>query len=252
MNKKNLLLSCVSALLLISNISYAKIKTIRFALEATYAPFSATHADKELDGFDVDIAKEICKRLKAQCTFRDEPTGNMIPLLKAGKYDAWIGAITVTEERKKEIAFSDVYLSSTAKLMAAKNSTFNAAHIEIKGKTIGVEAGTSYIPYIEKMYGKTVKIQTFPTGHDSCQALKDGKVDAVIDDELVLKHWRLDHGGKEQYRLIGLPAKHLSLIKQQYAIAVAKDNITLVKEIDRALSEMKADGTYAKIIKKHF
>jgi len=239
-------------LILICTVSYAKIETIRFATRGTYAPFSKLHTNQELHGFDIDIANEVCKRLQAQCTISVDKIGNMIPSLKAGKYDAWISAIPVTEEHKKEIAFSDVYFSGVGELLATSTSTFSALPIELKGKTIGVEAATSHIPYIKFIYGDAIKILTFSTGHDACLALKEGKVDAVLDDELVLNHWRMEHADKKHYRLIGLPAKHLDLIKQQYAIAVAKDNIELITAINQALAEIKSDGTYDHLIKKHF
>jgi ABC-type amino acid transport substrate-binding protein len=177
---------------------------------------------------------------------------NMVSSLKRGEYDAWISAITITKEREKEIAFSDVYFSGIAKLMATKADTFNATPREIKGKTIGVEAGTSYIPYIKIIYDDFVTIKTFSSGDNLCLALKNGRVDAVIDDETVLKHWRSEQNDRKQYRLIGLPAKHLSLIKQQYAIAVAKNNPNLVMAINRVLAQIKADGTYKKIFDAHF
>jgi len=233
-------------------ISYAEIKTIKFATRGIYAPFSKLHSNEEQYGFDVDIAKELCKRLQTQCVFSADKINNMIPSLKTGKYDAWIGAITIPEEHKKDIAFSDAYFSGVAKLLATTASTFSATPIELYGKIIGVETGTSYIPYIKSTYGDTVKIQVFPTGHEACLALKDGKVDAVIDDSIVLEHWRSEHADKNHYRLIGLPAKHLGFIKQSYAIAMAKDNTELATAINKTLAEIKSDGTYDQFIKKHF
>lgn len=255
MNRKNVFLSIgYVTLILVCTVSYAKIETIRFATRAVYAPFSKPkmHTHEELYGFDIDMANELCKRLHAKCTISIDQIGALIPSLQTGKYDAWISAITITEERKKEITFSDPYFSGTAGLLASTASTFSATPIELHGKTIGVEVATSYIPYIKSMYGDAIKIQSFSTGHDACLALRDGKVDAVLDDEIVLNHWRTEHADKKHYRLIGLPAKHLDLIRQQYAIAVAKDNVELVTAINQALAEIKSDGTYEKLIKKNF
>lgn len=238
--------------MLINNVSCAEIKTIRFVVAGSYAPFARIHTAKEMSGFDIDIANEICKRAHAKCDLKNDKISNLIDSLKSGKSDAWIGGISVTEERKKDIAFSDVYFSGQAKLVATKATTFNATPIEIKGKTIGVEAGTSYISYIKEMYDDTVKIVTFPTGHDSCMALKDGKVDAVIDDAVVLEHWLLEHADRKNFRLIGLPAKHLNLINQDYAIAVAKNNLELLKTLNKTLAQIKQDGTYDELVRKHF
>ena len=239
-------------LILISTISYAEIKTIQFAVSIPGAPFTEQHVNQELQGFDIDIAKALCDKIKARCVFTADKIGNMITSLKTGKYDAWIGSVTVTPEREKEIAFSANYFSSVAKLIATNATTFSAAPIEIKGKTIGGEVDTDFVLYLQNTYGNTIKIQIFPSIATAYAALENGKIDAFIGDAIVLQHWRDQHSNRKKYRLIGLPYKHLRLIQQKYSIAIAKDNSALVIAINQALTEIKSDGTYNKIIKKHF
>ena len=253
MNQKKLLLSFISILMLANVACAAKPKVIKFAIsDTTYKPFAKDHSKEELLGFDIELAKKLCEGMNTKCVFAKGCMGNMVPALRSGKYDAWISSVSITAERSKAVTFSDIYFSSTAKLLATKDSTFNAAPVEIEGRTIGVEADTSYIPYVKAIYGNNIKINIFADGQKVLNALKTGKVEAIIDDEIVLKHWRAEQKDSKNYRLIGLPAKHLDLIIQQYAIAVAKDNLKLVTAINKALAELKSDGTYNAIIKKHF
>jgi arginine transport system substrate-binding protein len=235
----------------ISSGTYAE--TIKFAVVTSDLPITTSDITQKLRAFDLDIAKALCAKINAQCTFSTDKISNMIPSLLSGKYDAWIGAINIIPEREQQIAFSVSYYSSTAKLLATKATTFNAAPIEIKGKTIGVEADTSFILYLKKTYGDLIKIQVFPSLNAAWVALENGKVDAIIEDKILLKRWRAQHPhSKKRYRLISLPQKYLNLIQQKYGIAIAKDKPSLVKAINQAIAALKADGTYNKIVKAHF
>ena len=228
-------------------------ESIKFAVAISALPITTSNINKKLREFDLDIAKALCAKLNAQCTFSTDKISNMIPSLQSGKYDAWIGAINIIPEREQQIAFSASYFSSTAKLLATKATTFNAAPVEIKGKTIGVEADTSFILYLKKTYGETIKINVFPSLNAAWVALENGKVDAIIEDSILLKRWRAQHPhSKKRYRLISLPHKYLNLTKQKYGIAIAKNKPALVKEINQALVAIKASGTYHKIVKEHF
>ncbi|MBU0744545.1 MAG: transporter substrate-binding domain-containing protein [Gammaproteobacteria bacterium] len=252
MNKKNLFLHAFSAILIMASvISTAETETIKFAFEI-YPPFAMLNARHELQGFDIDIAKALCEKIGVKHTFSDDSLKNMGPSLKSGQYDAWISSITIDSKRLKDVTFTGPYFSSTARLIATKNTVFNGAPIEIKGKTLGVKEHTCYIEYLQKTYGDRVIIKSFATKNDAYIALENGLVDAVIDDVMALKHWRFLQKDPKEYRLISLPAKYSNLVWHKYGIAVAKDNLELAKTLDNALAQIKADGTYDKIVEKYF
>jgi len=258
MNKKLSFIHILSAvLILISTVpradatSHTKPITIRFASEI-YPPFTALHSNEELQGFDIDIAKALCEKINAECTFSNDKFSNMIPSLKAHKYDAWISAITISEEHQKEVSFSKPYFSTKAVLIATNDTVFNAAPVEIKGRTIGIGEHTCYIQYLKNTYGDTIKVKTFHTKNESLLALEKGEVDAVIGDDLALKHWRLSQKDPKKYRLIGLPAKYSQLVWHKYGIAVAKDNDELIEDLNHAIYHIESDGTYDTLVKKYF
>lgn len=253
MGRKKTFIYCVIgvSLFITSIIAYAETEVIRFA-SGVYPPFTILKGDRVLYGFDIDVAKALCDKMKVRCSFSYDQFVNMSSSLKNDKYDAWISAISIGEERQQQAVFTEPYFSSNASLIATKDTFFNAAPVEIKGKTIGVADRTCYIQYLQNTYGNTINIKIFPTEQDSFIALKKGVVDAVIDDETVIRRWRLEQNDKKKYRLIGLPAKYSNLVWHQYGIAVAKDNQELVEKLNNAISRIKIDGTYDRIVKKYF
>lgn len=252
MSKKILLI--YASLILIGTIAHAETEVIRFA-SAIYPPFTTlNNATKELEGFDIDLAKALCKKINARCTFTNDQFSNMVISLHTKKYDAWINAITISKERQQEVTFTQPYFATTALLIATQKTSFNAAPVEIKGKTIGVGLPTCYLQLLKKAYGDTIKIKSFATKDDAYEALKNGSIDAVIDDSLVIREWRNTQKDKKNYRLIGLPAKYSKLGWHKYGIAVAKNNSKLVHKLNHALHSIKtkSNGTYNKLVEKYF
>ena len=273
MSKKNILICLIYVgLVLISTISCAKVTAVNTATETSpastdskpkitiirfaseiYPPFTTLDTNQKLEGFDIDIAQALCKKINAQCTFSKDQFENMVSSLQTKKYDAWISAITISDKHKKDTFLTDPYFSSTAQLIATKATVFNAAPIEIKGKTIGVVERGRYLRFLRKTYGEnTIKIKIFSSRDAAFAALNDGSIDAVIDDAMVIKSWRLYQSNYKKYRLIDLPAKYSELVWHRYGIAIAKDNIELVKALNDAILQIKTDGTHAQLIKKYF
>lgn len=254
MNKKILfILGIISLSLLVGGISaYAETEVIKFA-SGVYPPFTMLNEKKVLYGFDIDMAKAICEKARAQCVFSNEQFINMPSSLKSNKYDAWISAVSICEEHQRlgGITFTNPYFASNVLLIATKNTVFNAAPVEIKGRTIGVADHTCYIQYLKNTYGNIINVKIFPTEKDSFIALEEGLVDAVIDDEIVIRRWRSMQNGKQKYRLIGLPAKYSNLVWHNYGIAVAKNRPELVKRLNVAIERVKSDGTYDRIVKEY-
>jgi ABC-type amino acid transport substrate-binding protein len=258
-NKKHLIGAVgLAGLLLISLSSYGLYTstrdshTIKFASEI-YPPFTITHHDnKELQGFDIEVAKTLCDILVRRCTFSDSKRNQMYESLKTHKYDAWINAITITNERKDHIAFTNPYFSTKAMLIASSNTLFTAAPSDIKGKTIGMGEHTCYIHYLNKTYKNIINIRMFKSRNEALDALEKGMIDAVIDDDIAVKHWRLSQKDPKKYRLIGLPAKFKELRDHKYGIAVAKDNPSLLNELNHAIKHLKDDGFLEKLAAKHF
>lgn len=115
-------LALVLAFSSVSGAFAALPDTVRIGTDPTYAPFESKNARGKLVGFDIDLAKELCKRIETKCIFIENPLDALIPSLKAKKIDAIMSSLSITEKRQQEIAFSDKFYAANSRLVVAKGS----------------------------------------------------------------------------------------------------------------------------------
>ena len=120
MKKLALSLSLALALSSVSTVFAAIPQKVRIGTDPTYAPFESKNAQGELVGFDIDLAKELCKRINTQCTFIENPLDALIPSLKAKKIDAIMSSLSITEKRQQEIAFTDKLYAADSRLVVSE------------------------------------------------------------------------------------------------------------------------------------
>lgn len=126
--------------------------TIRFASSATYPPFESLDANNEIVGFDMDLAKALCKQMQATCTFTNQAFDSLIPALKFRRYDAVISGMDITPERSKQVTFTQPYYANSAVVIAQKGKFSDFA--AMKGKRIGMENGTTHQKYMHDKHRK--------------------------------------------------------------------------------------------------
>ena len=132
------LLACMA---LSAPLAAQQFDTISFGVDGGYPPFDVLAPSGEITGFDIDIANALCTQLKAKCVFVKQPFESMIAALNAHKFDAIIASLNITDERKKEVDFTDRYYRSAAQLVARKGSPLLPEAPSLKGKTVGVQTG---------------------------------------------------------------------------------------------------------------
>lgn len=129
-------------------------KTVRIGTEGAYPPFNYVE-NNELKGFDIDIGKALCEKMKVTCTFVAQDWDGIIPALLAGKYDAIVASMSITEERKKQIDFSKKYYNTPASFVAAKDTKItDTSPAALKGKVLGAQGSTIHSNYLEDLYAK--------------------------------------------------------------------------------------------------
>lgn len=220
-----------------------KTKVLNVAFEGTYPPFNFMNDSNEFQGFDVDISNEIAKRLGVEANFIATKWDGLIGGLKANKFDIIIGQMTVTEERKKSVDFTDPYVV-TGSVLVTREETNDISKLEdIKGKKVGVGGGTTFEEVANSVDGAEVKL--YKSVSDYLEDLKNERLDVIINDQLLISY-----NIKEN----NLPIKIASDIvnKDEIGMAINKGNEDFVKKVNTALSNMKADGTYNEIYKKWF
>lgn len=224
-------------------------KEIKIATEGAYPPFNFVAADGSLQGLDVDIAKALCAAMEAKCQIVANDWDGMIPGLQTNKFDAVIASMSVTEERQKQVSFTDKYYSTPLSVAVPKDSPITTLDTEaFKGKSIGAQASTTQGTYAEDVYGKAgADVKLYPTADEANADLKSGRLDAVISDKFPISDWIKGDGG-ECCKLIG----DVPNTQTDTAIALRKDDNDLREQFNAAIKKIREDGTYATVVKKYF
>jgi cystine transport system substrate-binding protein len=218
-------------------------KVLKVGFEGTYPPFNFLNDKQKYDGFDVDISKEIAKRIGVKAEFVATKWDSLLGGLKSDKFDIIIGQMSVTEERKKSVDFTDPYVV-TGSVLVTRKDTSNITKLEdIKGKNVGVGGGTTFEEVAKSVDGANVKL--YKTVNDYIADLENNRLDVIINDQLLMSY-----NIKEK----SLPIKITSgiLNKDEIGMAIKKGNEDFVKKVNKSLADIKEDGTYKEIYKKWF
>ncbi|WP_300001004.1 histidine ABC transporter substrate-binding protein HisJ [uncultured Cedecea sp.] len=253
MKKRVLSLSLLVALFAASS-AFAEIpKNLRIGTDPTYAPFESKNAKGELIGFDIDLAKELCQRLKTECVFVESPLDGLIPSLKAKKIDAIMSSLSITEKRQKEIAFTDKLYAADSRLVVAKGSAITPEAATLKGKRVGVLQGTTQETFGNEHWAPIgIEIVSYQ-GQDSIYAdLIAGRIDAAFQDEVAASEGFLKHPAGAGYQFGGPSIKDEALFGVGTGMGIRKDDNELREALNAAFAQMRQDGTYDKLAKKYF
>jgi polar amino acid transport system substrate-binding protein len=246
---KQFVVATVVALLGLSPLASAQEATIRIATEGAYPPFNFMQPDGTIAGLDVDIANALCAQMKAECTIVSQDWDGMIPALMANKFDAVIASMSITEERKLQVDFTDKYYTTPLAIVVPKDSTLKGVGVEdMKGKVVGAQAATTQANYADDVYAKGgAEVKMYPTQDEAATDLQNGRVDALISDKFVVVDW-LNKAGKDCCRLLGdVPGT-----ETEAGIAIRKGDDALRERFNAAIKAIVADGTYGKIVAKYF
>lgn len=146
MFRRTILSTVAAAALAAIALPLAAQDTLRIGVEGAYPPFSSKESDGTLVGFDIDIAKALCAEMQRECELVEQEWDGMIPALKARKFDAIVASMSITEERKRQIDFSEKYYQTPARLVAPKDAGFEGTPDGLAGKRIGVQRGATHQP----------------------------------------------------------------------------------------------------------
>lgn len=218
--------------------------TLKIAMEGTYPPFTYKDAQGQLTGFDVDIARALAARLGLKPEFVLTEWSGILAGLQAGKYDVIVNQVGITPERQKAIGFSQPYAYSRPQIIVRKGSSFSPKTLaDLKGKRVGVGLGSNFEKQLRDAGG--INVVTYPGAPEYLADLAAGRLDAAYNDRLLVSYLITKNG---------LPVRGAGVTSQAEPVGVAyrKTNTALGSAIDRALRQIRADGTYAKISRKWF
>lgn len=216
-------------------------------LDDSFPPMGFRDENNEIVGFDIDLAKEVAKRIGVEVEFKPVVWETIGTSLKNGEIDLIWNGCTITDVRKKEMDFSIPYLNNKQILVVAPDSPIESK-ADLKGKTVALQMGSSSQDALEKeadIMDSLKEVRKFENNVEALLDLKAGRVDAVIVDLVVGRYYILKH--PEDYIVL-----EDSFQDEFYGIGMRKEDQTLIAEVNRILKEMDEDGSAAEISKKWF
>jgi polar amino acid transport system substrate-binding protein len=236
------------AMLVASGLAHAKDwTTVRIGTEGAYPPFNFFDSNRELQGFDIEIAKALCAEMQVECSFVAQDWEGIIPALTAGKYDAIVASMSITEERMQVIDFTDKYYTNSLNFVAATNSGMTAVSpADLAGKVLGAQSSTVSAAFLEENYG-TSDIRLYPTQDDANLDLANGRLAAVLGDVAPLGAWLASADGA-CCAFVGEAVVSDDVI----GIGIRKEDQDLKAMFNEALAAILANGVYDEISTRYF
>lgn len=219
---------------------------LHMATNAAFPPYESTTDDGGFEGIDVEIAQAIADKLGLELVIDNMDFSSVVTAVSGGKDDIAMAGLTVTEERKKNLNFTDTYTTTKQVIIVPEDSEITSVDDLGNAKAIGCQEGTTgylYCSDTEENGGYGDKAIGYQDGATAIQALLSGKVDAVVIDENPAKVY------VEQNE--GLKILDTAYAEEEYAIGIAKGNDALLNAVNDALNELKDDGTVQEIIDKY-
>ena len=213
--------------------------TLVMATNAEFPPYEF-HEGDDVVGIDADIARAIGEEMGMEVKIEDMAFDSIIPAVTSGKADFGAAGMTVTEDRKKNVDFTDTYATATQVIIVKEGSDI-AGPDDLTGKKIGVQLGATGDIYADDI--EDAKVERYNKGFEAVQALTQDKIDAVVIDGEPAKEFVAEADG--------LKILDEAFTEEEYAIAVAKDNDDLLKKMNEALASLKESGKIDEIVAKY-
>lgn len=208
---------------------------------AEFPPYEY-HDGGEIVGIDVEIAQAIAEKMGMELEIEDVAFDSIIPEITSGKADMGLAGITITEDRKISVDFSDTYAKASQMIIVKEDSAI-AGPDDLKGVVVGVQLGTTGDIYVSDLEAEGTTVERYNKGFEAVQALSQGKIDAVVIDGEPAKTFVAETEG--------IKMLDEAFTEEEYAIAVKKGNTELLDKINGALAELKSEGVLDEIVAKY-
>lgn len=251
----------------------AQAKKVRIATEGAYAPWNFTDASGKIVGFEVDLAQDLCKRMGVECEIVAQDWDGIIPALNAGKYDAIMAGMSITDRRREVINFSIPYAATPAAFVTLKSSplvralpvdrtyplatmtpeaqkAIDTLKTALKGKAVGVQVSTIHANFLEGPLKGIVDVRSYKTTEQHDLDLVAGRIDAALAS---MSYWKplLDKPEGKDLVMVG-PSFTGGVFGSGVGIGLRKADGALLAAFDKAIGEARADGTVKALSMKWF
>jgi len=225
---------------------------LKVAIDPTYEPFTFKTADGQPTGFDVDIANALCEQIKRKCVFVEQVWDSMIPGLNAKKYDVIISSMSITDDRMKEVDFTDKYYNTPSRIVLKKTVKYTDP-ASIKGKKIGVLKGSTQEAYaLGELKSAGVVVNSYEAQDQVYLDIKSGRLDGTVADFMEVTGGFLSKPEGEKFALAGADLKEPKYFGYGAGIALRKGEDALKAELNGAIKAIRESGKYKTLNDKYF
>ncbi|MCU9593470.1 amino acid ABC transporter substrate-binding protein [Caldibacillus thermolactis] len=215
-------------------------------IDDAFAPMGFRDENNNIVGFDIDLAKAVGEQMDTKVVFQPIDWGSKETELQSGRIDLIWNGYTVTEERKQKVLFTEPYLANAQVIVTLKDSEINSLN-DLAGKSVGLQAQSSASNALNnsEIASEIKDITEFKTNVLALQDLDNGRIDAVVIDEVVIDYYMTLK--PDTYKVL-----EESLAPELYAVGVKKGNNELLEKVQKAMDEIIKNGTAAEISEKWF
>ena len=230
-----------------------EVAKLRLATEAATPPLTYVGKDGRLAGFDVDIGNALCAAIGAECEWFVDDFDDLVAGLNQKRYDAIVSSLPMTEKRRQQVDFTRSYHLLPASFVGSEALAGTDLNKEtLKGKTIGVAAGSLHERFLTDNFGDIALVKPFALVAKATLDLVGGRLELVFGDRIQLENGFLKTGEGKGFRLLGPNYTDAKWFGDGAGIAVRKGDIGLRWKLDAALNRIRADGIYKKINDRYF
>lgn len=230
----------------------ASAQDLRVAVDPAYEPFVYKDGQGQLVGFNIDFSHAVCEELKRKCVFVEQVWDSMIPGLQSRQYDVIISDMSITEERKRVIDFTDRYYK-TPSTIVVKNSLEYKDHDSLKGLSMGVLKGSTQERYaVGELAPKGVKVVPYEAQDQVYLDIKAGRLDGTVADKVEVTGAFLRKPEGQDYKAVGEDLFDEKYFGEGMGIALRKGQDELKEQLNQTIKKLRENGKYAEIAKKYF
>lgn len=226
---------------------------IKVGLDGSFPPFSTVDKQGVVKGFDPDMARAICEAMKTRCQFvRIDNMADAIPDLQAGRYDAIVASMSMTDWRRTQIDFTNKYYQPPAKFVGRKGASVSFTEEGLPGERVAVQRNSLHDKYASAVLGSKATILRYQTLGEATDALAAGKADLVLGDSLALQDGFLSTKQGAGFAFMGPDISAQQWFGSGAGIAVRKGNDALRDKINAAIADVRKSGQYQAIANRYF
>ena len=245
----------ITSLIIMATLAFSSMslhaEKLRMGTEGAYAPFNSVDKDGNLVGFDIEIGNALCKAMNKECEWVTADWDGIIPALLAKKFDTIVASMSITAERQQKIDFTGKYYTSPVKFAQPKGASIEITEKGLKGKVIGVQCGTVTEKFVQGTFGKVAEVKAYGAQDEANLDFVSGRVDLLAADSFVLYDFLATKDGAFA-EATGPDFDNPKFIGDGIGIGVRKGENELKDMLNKAIAQIRADGTYKKINDKYF